>query len=117
MASLAFYGGLAALLLVVAWAWRMLNWALLQPRRLERVLRSQGLKGSSYRPLRGDLKDMGRLAEEARSKPMPSYSHAIFPRATAFFSRAIEAHGEQRVLPPCSNSCKSWNFLFRNWKF
>ncbi|KAG6528903.1 cytochrome P450 72A397-like [Zingiber officinale] len=98
MASLAFYGGLTALLLAVAWAFRMLNWALLQPRRLERVLRSQGLKGSSYRPLRGDLKDMVRLAEEARSKPMPSFSHAIFPRVSAFFSRAVETYGKENKV-------------------
>lgn len=93
MAWMVFYGGLAALLLAAAWVVRMLNWALWQPRRLERILRSQGLKGSTYRPIRGDVKDIARLDEEARSKPMPSFSHAIFPRVTNFLSRTIENHG------------------------
>ncbi|XP_042444285.1 cytochrome P450 72A397-like [Zingiber officinale] len=88
--------GLAALL-VAAWAVRMLNWAFWEPRRLDRALRSQGLKGSSYRPISGDLKDFVRLAEEARGKPMP-FSHAIFPRVSPFLKRAADAHGKENKV-------------------
>ncbi|KAG6471326.1 cytochrome P450 CYP72A219-like [Zingiber officinale] len=89
-------GGLAALL-VAAWAVRMLNWAFWKPRRLDHLLRSQGLKGSSYRPISGDLKDFVRLTEEARAKPMP-FSHAIFPRVSPFLQRATEAHGKENKV-------------------
>ncbi|XP_074567576.1 cytochrome P450 CYP72A616-like [Curcuma longa] len=99
MASwLVFYGGLAALLLAAAWAVRTLNWALWQPRRLERILRSQGLKGSAYRSIRGDVKEIERLNEEAWSKPMPSFSHAVFPRVINYFSRAAETHGKENKV-------------------
>ncbi|XP_074567801.1 cytochrome P450 CYP72A616-like [Curcuma longa] len=98
MAWLEFYGGLAALLLAAAWAVRMLNWALWQPRRLERILRSQGLKGSTYRPIRGDVKDIVRLNEEAWSKPMPSFSHAILPRAANFLSRDVQTYGKENKV-------------------
>jgi hypothetical protein len=41
--------------LLVAWcAARALEWAWLRPRRLERALRAQGLRGTAYRPLAGD---------------------------------------------------------------
>ncbi|XP_074557259.1 cytochrome P450 CYP72A616-like [Curcuma longa] len=89
-------GGLAALL-VVAWAIRMLNWAFWKPRRLDRALRSQGLKGSSYRPVSGDLKEMVRLTKEASGKPMP-FSHAILPRVSPFLKRAAEAHGKENKV-------------------
>lgn len=119
---LAVCGGLAALLMA-AWAVRMLNWAFWKPRCLERALRSQGLKGSSYRPIRGDLKEMVRLTKEARGKPMP-FSHAIFPRVSPFFRRAAEAHGQQPYnsiasllhFPKQYNSCRlNWidKFSFR----
>ncbi|KAG6473058.1 hypothetical protein ZIOFF_066965 [Zingiber officinale] len=93
---LAVCSGLAALL-VAAWAVRMLNWAFWEPRRLDRALRSQGLKGSSYRPISGDLKDFVRLTEEARGKPMP-FSHAIFPRVSPFLKRAADAHGKENKV-------------------
>ncbi|KAG6471324.1 cytochrome P450 CYP72A219-like [Zingiber officinale] len=93
---LAVCSGLAALL-VAACAVRMLNWAFWNPRRLERALRSQGLKGSSYSPISGDVKDLVRLTEEARGKPMP-FSHAIFPRVSPFFKRAAEAHGKENKV-------------------
>ncbi|XP_074567896.1 cytochrome P450 CYP72A616-like [Curcuma longa] len=98
MACLAVSGILAALLLAAAWAVRMLDWALWRPRRMEQSLRAQGLKGSTYRPLSGDLKDMARLAEEARAKPMPAFSHAIFPRVMPLFQRVIETYGNDNKV-------------------
>lgn len=95
MKWLALSGGLAALLLAAAWVVRMLDWALWRPRRMAQSLRAQGLNGSTYRPLSGDLKDMAKLAEEARAKPMPAFSHDIFPRVMPLFQRFIETYGER----------------------
>ncbi|XP_042386699.1 cytochrome P450 72A15-like [Zingiber officinale] len=85
--------------MLAAWAAiRMLNWVLWQPRRLERILRSQGLKGTIYRPIRGDLKDIARFDAEACSKPMPSLSHDIIPRASNFLSRKAETYGKENKV-------------------
>ncbi|URD97628.1 Cytochrome P450 [Musa troglodytarum] len=79
-------------LLLVAWAVWALNWAWWRPRRQERALRSQGLRGTPYRLLRGDLKEDARLLAEARSKPMP-LSHRIIPRVAPLLHAAMSEFG------------------------
>ncbi|KAG1367977.1 putative Cytochrome P450 CYP72A219 [Cocos nucifera] len=80
-------------LLVLLRAWRGLEWLWWTPRRLERVLRGQGLRGTRYRFLHGDLKETARLNKEAWSEPMP-FSHDILPRVSPFFHRAIKENGK-----------------------
>ncbi|XP_008798317.4 cytochrome P450 CYP72A219-like [Phoenix dactylifera] len=84
--------GVVGLLLVLR-AWRGLEWVWWRPKRLERALRGQGLRGSRYRFLHGDLKETARLNKEARSKPMP-FSHDIVPRVSPIFHRAIKENGK-----------------------
>ncbi|XP_073115298.1 cytochrome P450 CYP72A616 [Elaeis guineensis] len=84
--------GVVGLLLLLR-AWRGLEWLWWTPRRLERALRCQGLRGTRYRFLHGDLKETARLNKEARSKPMP-FSHDIVPRVAPFFHRAIKENGK-----------------------
>ncbi|OAY85130.1 Cytochrome P450 72A15 [Ananas comosus] len=78
---------------VVIWAIRALNWALWRPKRIERTLRAQGLKGSPYRPISGDVNDNDRLNRAARSKPAPLH-HRIVPRVTPFVDRAMARYGK-----------------------
>lgn len=83
-------------LLLAAWAVaKAINFLWWRPRQLERMLRSQGLAGTPYRFLFGDLKEMGRLTEEAESKPMPLLSHNIAPRVAAFLTRKTRELGER----------------------
>ncbi|KAH7512762.1 hypothetical protein FEM48_Zijuj12G0124700 [Ziziphus jujuba var. spinosa] len=77
-AAVAVYVGLVSI--VIALAWRVLNWVWFGPKRLERFLRQQGLSGNSYRFLFGDLKESSMMTKEAKSKPM-NLSHDITPRA------------------------------------
>uniref|UniRef100_A0A0E0JLE5 Cytochrome P450 n=1 Tax=Oryza punctata TaxID=4537 RepID=A0A0E0JLE5_ORYPU len=85
-------GAVAALLLV--WAAQMLEWAWLAPRRMERALRAQGLRGTQYRFLHGDLTEDLRLVTAARSKPVPmDRPHDIIPRIAPLLHRALEEHG------------------------
>ncbi|XP_038981495.1 cytochrome P450 72A15-like isoform X2 [Phoenix dactylifera] len=84
--------GAVGLLLLVVSAVRALEWVWWRPRRLERVLRAQGIKGTHYRFLHGDLKDTARLSNEARSKPLP-LSHCIAPRVLPFLHQIINDHG------------------------
>lgn len=37
--------------------WRVVNWIWFKPKKLEKLLREQGLKGNSYRILYGDTKE------------------------------------------------------------
>uniref|UniRef100_A0A0D9V367 Uncharacterized protein n=1 Tax=Leersia perrieri TaxID=77586 RepID=A0A0D9V367_9ORYZ len=58
-------------------AWQALDRVWLRPRRLGRALRAQGLRGTDYRFLSGDMKEFVRLLGAAASSPMPPMSHDV----------------------------------------
>ncbi|KAJ9550478.1 hypothetical protein OSB04_014523 [Centaurea solstitialis] len=78
--------------IVVLFVWRVLNWSWFEPKKAEKSLRDQGLDGSPYQFVFGDLKEMVRMTIEAESKPM-SLSHDIAPRAFPFFHKAESTYG------------------------
>ncbi|MQM20989.1 hypothetical protein Taro_054019 [Colocasia esculenta] len=88
--------GLGLLLLgwVVVQVVRAVMWVWWTPRRLERALRQQGIPGNSYRLLFGDIGEGTRLTEEAKLKPMRSFSHDIGARILPLLQRAMETHGK-----------------------
>ncbi|MQL84789.1 hypothetical protein Taro_017284, partial [Colocasia esculenta] len=88
--------GLGLLLLgwVVMQVVRAVMWVWWTPRRLERALRQQGIPGNSYRLLFGDMRESTRLREEAKLKPMPSFSHDIAARVVPLENQAMETHGK-----------------------
>ena len=86
-------GGLLGVVLLWAAGW-LLDRLWWQPRRLERALRVQGLGGTSYRFLTGDLKDFARMNQEAWSRPLPLRCHDIVPRVAPFFCNNIREHGK-----------------------
>ncbi|BAB19083.1 cytochrome P450-like [Oryza sativa Japonica Group] len=71
-----------------------LEWAWWTPRRLERALRAQGIRGNRYRLFTGDVPENVRLNREARKKPLPLGCHDIIPRVLPMFSKAVEEHGK-----------------------
>lgn len=71
---------------------RLLNWLWLRPRRLDRALRAQGLRGTTYRPIYGDASRMEQLRKERQAKPLPP-SHDIIPRVAPLFQEAMREHG------------------------
>ncbi|KAM7266891.1 hypothetical protein ACFE04_009057 [Oxalis oulophora] len=79
--------------------WRVADWLWLKPKRLEKCLWQQGLRGNRYRLLVGDLKDLVRLTTDAKSRPMESFNHDITPRngedgdGTSFDSGEDGDHG------------------------
>ncbi|KAK3042451.1 hypothetical protein RJ639_000175 [Escallonia herrerae] len=78
---------------LVILACRLLNWAWLRPRRLEKFLRKQGLKGSSYRLVLGDIKDRIKAIKEAKSKPI-NLSDDNLPRVVPFVHQSIKNYGK-----------------------
>ncbi|RDX92067.1 11-oxo-beta-amyrin 30-oxidase, partial [Mucuna pruriens] len=84
-------------ILALTWAWRMLNWLWLKPKRLERLLRQQGLQGNPYRLLIGDLKEILNIQKEVRSKPM-NLSHDIVPRVFSHLHQSLNKHGKNCFL-------------------
>ncbi|KAM0932728.1 putative secologanin synthase [Dioscorea sansibarensis] len=86
------------LLVLLMWAWRTLDWVWFTPRRIERELRRQGLRGTHYRIFYGDSKDFFRLSDDARSRPLPLHCHDIAPRVIPFFHNAMKDHGRKASL-------------------
>ncbi|KAK7335056.1 hypothetical protein VNO80_26826 [Phaseolus coccineus] len=82
------------LILVLIWAWRMLNWLWFTPKRLERLLREQGLEGNPYKFFVGDTNEIEKMKKEGFSKPMDLFSHDIVPRVFPFFHHTINTHGK-----------------------
>uniref|UniRef100_A0A5B7BNH3 Cytochrome P450 CYP72A219-like n=1 Tax=Davidia involucrata TaxID=16924 RepID=A0A5B7BNH3_DAVIN len=82
---------------LVILAWRVLNWLWLRPKKVEKYLRQQGLNGSSYRLLFGDLKEMSMVIKEANSKPI-NLSDDIVPRSIPFVHKSIESYGKDSFV-------------------
>ncbi|KAM3301983.1 hypothetical protein P3S67_016485 [Capsicum chacoense] len=89
--------------------WRVMNWVRFRPKKLEKLLRQQGLMGNSYRILYGDTKDLSGMVKEAMSKPMSIYDDNIAPRLVPFFLETIKKHGKKSFiwLGP-DHRCSSW---------
>ncbi|CAO1948287.1 unnamed protein product [Urochloa humidicola] len=85
-------GAAAAVTLLCLAAWT-LEWAWWTPRRLDRALRAQGLKGTRYRLFTGDLIENARLNREARTKPLPLGCHDIIPRVVPMLHNVVKENG------------------------
>nr|GMD36742.1 cytochrome P450 CYP72A219-like [Ipomoea batatas] len=55
---------------LLAYAWGVLGWVWFKPKKLEKCLKQQGLKGNPYRILSGDMKELAKMTSDAISKPM-----------------------------------------------
>ncbi|WVZ08222.1 hypothetical protein V8G54_021568 [Vigna mungo] len=84
-------------LLTLTCAWRVLNWLWLRPKRLERLLRDQGLQGNPYSLFNGDLKQIMKMQKEVTSKPM-KLSHDIAPRVFSYHLQSIIKHGKNPFI-------------------
>jgi hypothetical protein len=69
------------------------EWAWFRPRRLDRALRNQGLRGTVYQSLAGDVKENTRLNKEARAQLMP-LSHDITARVEPLLHSTMNKYGE-----------------------
>ena len=81
-----------AFITILIYAWRVLNWMWLRPKRLERCLKQQGLAGNSYRQY-GDFKEMSMMIKEATSRPI-SISDDNVQRVAPFHYHSIKKYGK-----------------------
>ncbi|KAM0865245.1 hypothetical protein ACQ4PT_043396 [Festuca glaucescens] len=81
--------------IVLLWqAARLLDRLWWNPRRLERALRAQSLRGTSYRFLIGDVNDYERRNKEARSRSIPLRCHDIAPHVAPLLHDIVGEHGK-----------------------
>ncbi|KAL9432994.1 hypothetical protein AB3S75_027908 [Citrus x aurantiifolia] len=78
---------------VVTRACKILNWAWLKPKKLEKQLRRQGFKGNSYRCLFGDVKEHDILSRQAKSKPI-SLDDDIALRVVPLYDQQEKLYGK-----------------------
>ncbi|KAL8481603.1 hypothetical protein ACS0TY_027388 [Phlomoides rotata] len=78
---------------LLAWLWKVFNWAWLETRKLERFLRKQGFKGNSYKFFFGDMKEIASMYKEAHSKPLVLHDD-IIPRVMPFIEKTINKYGK-----------------------
>ncbi|KAI3728624.1 hypothetical protein L6452_17263 [Arctium lappa] len=83
----------AMVVVAVVYGWRFFNWVWLNPRKKERCLRDQGLKGNSYKLLYGDVKEIVKMITEAYQKPI-NLTDDIVPRVLSFAHKSITTHGK-----------------------
>ncbi|KAK1438010.1 hypothetical protein QVD17_03811 [Tagetes erecta] len=72
-----------AVAMIAAYGWRFLNWVWLKPKKMEKMLREQGLNGNKYKFLFGDLKEMVNMSNQAKLKPI-KLTDSIVPRVMPF---------------------------------
>ena len=87
---------IVSIVVVITWAWRVVNWVWLRPKKLERCLREQGLNGNSYRLLFGDLKESSKMISQARSKPI-NFTLDIAPRVFPFVHQVVSNYGMSSI--------------------
>nr|QWX38541.1 secologanin synthase 6 [Ophiorrhiza pumila] len=90
-------GVLCTTAFLVFWGWRILNWAWFKPKKLEKCLRQQGLRGTSYKLLFGDIKEYVKMEQEARSKPI-NFTNEIVPRVIPFVDKTIKNYGKNSYI-------------------
>ncbi|KAK7351310.1 hypothetical protein VNO77_10652 [Canavalia gladiata] len=63
-----------------------------RPRSIEKLLRQQGIRGSSYKPFIGDISEMKNSALKASSKAI-TLNHQIIPQLIPFVHKMVQQHG------------------------
>ncbi|KAI3778602.1 hypothetical protein L2E82_07982 [Cichorium intybus] len=79
--------------IIVLLSWRILDRLWFKPKKIEKFLRAQGLKGNSYRFIFGDLKEMAKMTRKANSKPI-DLKDDIIPRVLPFVHKSVAAYGK-----------------------
>ncbi|KAI3515637.1 hypothetical protein L1887_14538 [Cichorium endivia] len=88
---------LGVALVFMFFVWRLSNSLWFEPKKKEKLLRDQGVNGSSYKFMFGDLKELVQMTSEAKLKPM-SLTHDIVPRVSPFFYKSLSTYGKNSFI-------------------
>ncbi|KAG9447963.1 hypothetical protein H6P81_014091 [Aristolochia fimbriata] len=77
----------------LSWIYKILNFVWLRPRKVERTLKQQGIRGLTYKLLIGNLKESQAMIDEALSKPI-NRSHSIVTRLEPFITELAQNYGK-----------------------
>ncbi|KAF7830419.1 cytochrome P450 CYP72A219-like [Senna tora] len=67
-----------------------------RPKSVEKLLRKQGMKGTSYRLFTGDMPEMNKSVKETLSKPI-ALNAQIVPRVIPFYHKMVHHYGKVSV--------------------
>lgn len=81
-----------ALFLVVCGVTKAFHSIWWRPKLVERRLKRQGIRGSAYKPLVGDVKEYVKMITEAWSTPM-NLNHKIVQRVDPFTAMSAKKYG------------------------
>ncbi|XP_059291568.1 cytochrome P450 CYP72A219-like [Lycium ferocissimum] len=84
-------------IILVYKAWKVLKWIWISPKKLEKCLRKQGLKGNSYRIFYGDIKEVSKSLKDANSK-LINLSDDVAPRIIPYYLEVIKKYGKRCFL-------------------
>jgi cytochrome P450 len=83
--------------LALFWAYRILNFIWFKPKKLEKIMRDQGLKGNPYSIFNGDQKESENMYKEAMSKPI-SLDDDYRKRTVPHILKCFEKHGKESFM-------------------
>ncbi|KAD5317113.1 hypothetical protein E3N88_17059 [Mikania micrantha] len=83
----------AVAIVTLVYAWRFFDWVWLTPKKTEKRLRDQGLKGTSYTFLYGDINEIMKSTTESYVEPI-NLNDDIVPRVLSFAHRVVTTHGK-----------------------
>ncbi|CAJ1957818.1 unnamed protein product [Sphenostylis stenocarpa] len=87
---------------LLLWLWKLVNWVWLRPKRMEKLLRAQGLQGNPYRLLVGDTREMFTVlmqaAKSQQSVTFPSNDKDVAPHITTFNHHIVHKFGKNSFV-------------------
>lgn len=91
--------------LIIAGLIKVLNWLWFRPKKLEKWFRQQGLSGTSYQFLFGDMKHYSSTRARALEHPMNGFSNDFLPRVEPLRHQLVNKFGLKLKLMACFNFC------------
>ncbi|KAL5715549.1 hypothetical protein ACHQM5_017351 [Ranunculus cassubicifolius] len=80
-----------SVVLAISVAWKVLSAVWLNPKKIEKIFKQQGIKGSPYKFLYGDLKEI--FATSKQATPM-ELNHKIVPQVMPFYASIAQKSGK-----------------------
>ncbi|KAL3821294.1 hypothetical protein ACJIZ3_007199 [Penstemon smallii] len=77
----------------ITFAVKVLNWIWFSPKKLEKILRKQGLNGNPYRLLVGDMNDLIGVVKSEQSKSIQLFDN-LSSHVMPYFHQIIQRHGQ-----------------------